>query len=168
MDEAQAQHPTLQQELVELRANEDSGGYCELDFISLKGRLGRLRYLVWFMTMTLLLIPVVMVGSFLVPKFEPQVIFGGVVVWIAFRFTLRFRRLHDINMSAWWMLLFLVPLISNLFGLYLLLKSGADGNNDYGPPPPPNNNNIAVFVGGSLLLAALTFAAVFSVLTFAH
>ncbi|GHT93156.1 hypothetical protein AGMMS49545_11920 [Betaproteobacteria bacterium] len=152
------------QELAELRAHEDDGGYCELDFISLEGRLGRLRYLAWSMAMWLLLIPVIMVGIFLYTKFPPLAILGAVVVGIlaiAFNFTLTFRRLHDIDMSAWWILLTFAPLVSNFFVLFLLLKAGDDGDNDYGPPPPPNSIGVIVMAAGMLLLMALMIFGLF-------
>ncbi|GHU14671.1 hypothetical protein FACS189441_4860 [Betaproteobacteria bacterium] len=152
------------QELAELRAHEDDGGYCELDFISLEGRLGRLRYLAWSMAMWLLLIPVIMVGIFLYTKFPPLAILGAVVVGIlviAFNFTLTFRRLHDIDMSAWWILLTFAPPVSNFFVLFLLLKAGDDGDNDYGPPPPPNSTGVIVMAAGMLLLMALAIFGLF-------
>jgi uncharacterized membrane protein YhaH (DUF805 family) len=142
------------QELVELRANRH-GGYCELNFISLEGRLGRVRYLVWPIGMAVLLIPVTLVCAFLVTKFPPLAMLGVVVVgimMIAFQFTLTFRRLHDINMSAWWMLLLLVPLLSTLLALFLLLKSGDEEDNDYGPPPPPNSMGVNLVAYGMLLV----------------
>ena len=165
--QAQEQRPAYKsptQELVELRAHEGDGGYCELDFISLEARLGRLRYLAWSIAMYLLLIPVIVVGAFLAAKFQPLAVLGAVVVGIlviAFNFTLTFRRMHDINMSAWWMLLFFMPGINNFFTLFLLLKSGDDGDNDYGPPPPRNSTGVALIAGGGLLLMLLL---VFSVM----
>ena len=47
------------------------------------------------------------------------------------------RRLHDVNKSGTWWLLFNVPLVS-FYVLYLYLKRGDDGFNSYGPPPGRN------------------------------
>lgn len=45
------------------------------------------------------------------------------------------RRLHDVNRSGWWQLLFLLPVIGFLVILYWAVRPGTPGDNDYGPPP---------------------------------
>ena len=44
------------------------------------------------------------------------------------------RRLHDVDQSAWWLLLYITPLTS-LFLFYWWLKPGTPGANDYGLNP---------------------------------
>ena len=41
------------------------------------------------------------------------------------------RRLHDMNMSGFWLLLVWFPLIP----LMMLFRNGTPGSNDYGPEP---------------------------------
>lgn len=48
--------------------------------------------------------------------------------------SLEVRRLHDLGLTAWWALLYLVPIVNFFFILYSFLGSGTDGQNDYGPP----------------------------------
>lgn len=43
-------------------------------------------------------------------------------------------RLHDLNWSGWWALLFVVPVVGNLLGLVLTFVPGSRGENDFGPP----------------------------------
>ena len=45
------------------------------------------------------------------------------------------RRLHDINKSAWWCIIFLVPYLGMLLWLLLFFVEGDKGNNQYGPDP---------------------------------
>ena len=45
------------------------------------------------------------------------------------------RRHHDGNRSGWWILLGLIPLIGPLILLFLYIKKGTDGPNEYGPDP---------------------------------
>lgn len=45
------------------------------------------------------------------------------------------RRLHDLDLSGWWMLLMLVPLVNIFFALYMLFFKGTDGPNQYGDDP---------------------------------
>jgi len=52
-----------------------------------------------------------------------------------FAFSLQIRRLHDLNMSGWWILLGFVPIISYFFPLYVALAGGTNGENKYGPKP---------------------------------
>jgi len=45
------------------------------------------------------------------------------------------RRLHDRDMSAWWLLLGLIPLIGFLVLLFFFVQKGTDGPNRFGPDP---------------------------------
>jgi uncharacterized membrane protein YhaH (DUF805 family) len=49
-------------------------------------------------------------------------------------FTVAIRRVHDVNKSAWTLLLGLIPLVG-LYILYLMIKQGTQGPNSYGPSP---------------------------------
>ena len=44
-------------------------------------------------------------------------------------------RLHDLGWSAWWALLFFVPLVGSILALVLLFVPGTAGSNAYGPRP---------------------------------
>lgn len=46
-----------------------------------------------------------------------------------------FRRLHDLDKSAWFLLIALIPLIGGLYLLYLFCQPGTVGPNQYGPDP---------------------------------
>jgi uncharacterized membrane protein YhaH (DUF805 family) len=51
------------------------------------------------------------------------------------------RRLHDRDMSAWWLLLWFVPLIGWLVLLFFYVTPGTPGPNRFGPDPlagPPS------------------------------
>jgi uncharacterized membrane protein YhaH (DUF805 family) len=45
------------------------------------------------------------------------------------------RRLHDRDMSGWWLLIGFVPLIGWLILIYLLATPGVAGENRFGPEP---------------------------------
>lgn len=49
-------------------------------------------------------------------------------------FSLIVRRIHDLNTSAWWLLITLIPLGGLLF-FALPFKKGTPGPNKYGDPP---------------------------------
>ena len=48
---------------------------------------------------------------------------------------LMIRRWHDLGKSGWFSLLLLVPLVNFVVGLYLWVKKGDDGPNQYGEDP---------------------------------
>lgn len=50
-------------------------------------------------------------------------------------FTLTVRRLHDLNLSGWAILLLLIPLVNVVFWLYLAFADGTPGPNRFGPDP---------------------------------
>ena len=45
------------------------------------------------------------------------------------------KRLHDLDKSAVWIILCVIPLINMLFFAYLCLIKGTDGDNKYGKDP---------------------------------
>lgn len=45
------------------------------------------------------------------------------------------RRLHDKDMSGWWYLLVLIPIIGFLVLLFFFVQKGTDGENRFGPDP---------------------------------
>jgi uncharacterized membrane protein YhaH (DUF805 family) len=45
------------------------------------------------------------------------------------------RRLHDVNRSAWSLLVGLIPLVGNVLTLVWLASNGSPGLNRYGPSP---------------------------------
>ena len=45
------------------------------------------------------------------------------------------RRLHDLNKSGWFFLLFFIPIVNFFFMIYFGFFKGTDGTNDYGPDP---------------------------------
>jgi uncharacterized membrane protein YhaH (DUF805 family) len=49
-------------------------------------------------------------------------------------FAVAVRRLHDVDKSAWFILLGMIPLV-NFYFLFLLIERGTPGTNRFGPPP---------------------------------
>lgn len=45
------------------------------------------------------------------------------------------RRLHDVSKSGWWLLIAFIPLVGGLYLLYLMVKEGDSGSNEYGSNP---------------------------------
>ncbi|MBL1073325.1 DUF805 domain-containing protein [Nocardia sp. 2] len=51
------------------------------------------------------------------------------------------RRLHDIDRTAWWLLLHLVPCVGSLVLFIFALMDGTPGPNQYGPDPKGRSSN---------------------------
>lgn len=49
-----------------------------------------------------------------------------------------FRRMHDTDRTAWWLLIALIPFIGAIVLLVFYVLKGTDGNNQYGPDPLAN------------------------------
>ncbi|WP_286828716.1 MULTISPECIES: DUF805 domain-containing protein [Kordiimonas] len=64
-------------------------------------------------------------------------IMGWIVLLILFLPTIAIsvRRLHDINMSGWWYLVFLVPIVGIFFMVFWFTKKGDEGDNRFGSDP---------------------------------
>lgn len=71
---------------------------------------------------------------------------GGLLsaIWtigtIAPMFTVLARRLHDIDQSAWWMAIAIVPLIGVIVLLFMACSRGTEGANRFGPDPKQQAN----------------------------
>ncbi len=104
------------------------------------GRFGRLSFLAWFVIVSVIgnfangffgavgSIPSDVGGAALAAIV--LISLGSLVLYVIFSI----RRCHDFNGSGWWVLLGLIPLVNLFFFLYLVLKSGDAGANDYAPP----------------------------------
>jgi uncharacterized membrane protein YhaH (DUF805 family) len=60
------------------------------------------------------------------------------LLWIAF--SVSCKRLHDLGISSWRLLIVLIPLFGPLWlGITLLFRKGTSGNNQYGGDPLQQN-----------------------------
>lgn len=58
----------------------------------------------------------------------------GILVFLPW-WAVQFRRLHDTDRSAWWVLLFLIPVIGWLIIIVFNCQAGTPGENRFGPDP---------------------------------
>jgi uncharacterized membrane protein YhaH (DUF805 family) len=143
--------------------------------LSMTGRIGRLRYLAFSWPIFVLGSILGMVAAVIVPVNKTLgmmvLILAGVLgLWMPLR--LMALRMHDVNLSAKWVLaLLLFPGVAGAVGaphmvmicagifwiaaLLLFALPGAETDNDYGPPPGTNTTLIKVGAGAVLVLMAL-------------
>ncbi|HEV2212994.1 MAG TPA: DUF805 domain-containing protein, partial [Gammaproteobacteria bacterium] len=138
----------------------------QIRFFDYSSRIGRLRYFAYPIgSLLLALLPMIAAGVLVATR---HLVLAGllflaieVFIW-AMSIVFAVRRLHDLNASGYWTLLY-VPVIVTafawglshsptslraylfcalgglVFALILLFTPGTAGDNRYGPPPPPNS-----------------------------
>ncbi len=118
----------------------DNGAFDETSVFSPSGRFGRLSYIAWVMIVGVIgnLVTGIFGGNASVSPGMGGVVLAAIafvslatlVLYVIFSI----RRCHDFNGSGWLVLLGLIPLVNVIFFLFLWLKSGNEGGNDYAPP----------------------------------
>ena len=126
--------------------------------LSAKGRFSRLSYLGWLSLLSLVITGLVIAASLLMgigtvimantpanPNALFDTLFSGSgllifgimgLLFFYLGLVLSIRRLHDINLSGWWMLVGFIPVINFLFFLYISVMPGTATVNRFGPPRP--------------------------------
>lgn len=119
--------------------------------LSMKGRFGRLSFIAWsaflyfiFLFGSIALGLSIDIVNISTHSLDPNWLISlqglasigvlvMVLVYVYFALVVTVRRLHDMNRSGWWALLFLLPLVNIFVWLYIVFGSGDRGINDYGP-----------------------------------
>jgi len=144
--------------------------YSDLWVYTREGRLGRLRYLAYSFGLSLFIEAIVAVIAVIASVIPGEIgnaitliiLIVAYIMLVVTGFFIGVKRLHDVNKSAWFLLLFLIPLVNIFFGLYMLFARGTDGPNNYGPPPPPNSR--AVIITAYLLIGIMVLGVAAAIL----
>ena len=112
-------------------------------YADFRGRSSRSEYWLFFLWIIILSVAATIVDIMLFNGLSNMDTYGGitgpayVLVGLANlipAISVSFRRLHDTNRSAWWMLLGLIPLIGGLVLLVFYVLPGTPEANRFGPP----------------------------------
>lgn len=132
--------------------------YAYPDPLGFSGRIRRMRLLAWSLILGLIA-SVVALLVLLAIKVSPTlaITFGATLtlVFVVVNLRINAQRLHDLNWSAWMLLLHLVPVANLVLTLALLLMPGTPGPNKYGLPPPPNSTAVKVLAWINIVLMVL-------------
>ncbi len=116
--------------------------YGEIKMLSASGRIGRLRYFVYSIGLSILsMMLTAVIGGSIGGGVGAVLFIAGTVMVVVLNVLLTIQRAHDFNMTGWFILVGLVPLV----GLAFWLVPGTDGDNDYGKQPPPNSGGTITF-----------------------
>ncbi|MEO6281363.1 DUF805 domain-containing protein [Roseateles sp.] len=117
----------------------------ELKLFSAQGRIGRLRYLAYSSAASVVYSLVVSVSAAALAG-SPASTFAFFLSLLALLGLLWFntfcgiKRCHDLDISGWWSLTLIVPVIV----LAWMFMPGSRGENRFGPPPPSNTWGVRV------------------------
>ncbi len=104
-------------------------------FFSIRGRIRRKDYLI---RAILLSIPAGIMNLASEGSQDPGFLLFASLIMIASGILIiiqAVKRLHDINMSGWNLLISFIPIANIIFGLYVMIKDGTPGSNKYGEDP---------------------------------
>lgn len=128
-------------------------------YISFKGRINRTEY---WVTLGLIYTLIFCTLSLIFIGGEQPIIFFIFAVPISM-LPQKVKRLHDINLSAWWLLASCIPILGFFFNIYLSLQLGDAEANKYGDVPKAIKKNFGIIflmligVIGEVLLILFTF-----------
>jgi uncharacterized membrane protein YhaH (DUF805 family) len=118
--------------------------YGEIKIFSASGRMGRIRYIGYSFGLTMLIWIVIGIAAGIGALVDPALLIGvgaiGYIALIVVQFLLSIQRSHDMNVTGWLSLIWLVPLGVLVFWF----APGSRGANDYGRPPPPNGAGVII------------------------
>ena len=134
--------------------------YAPLDPLGFSGRIGRMRLLAWSLVLTLITWVAVLPVALALKVSYTLGFTCALALILAYLITLvriSAQRLHDLNWSAWLLLLHLVPVATFILSTIMILTPGTPGHNQYGPPPPPNSTAVKVLAWISIILSVVLF-----------
>jgi uncharacterized membrane protein YhaH (DUF805 family) len=145
-------------------AVEEGGAFQPVRIFSLKGRTGRLRYLIWlaggyltaytgWLVLTILSWPILGFASW--EQTRLLVMALAAAPYLVFCIAAGVQRSHDMNLSGWAALLTLIPPVA----LGWMLAPGTPAANRFGPPPPPHGAGEKILAWALPVLAFLVIVA---------
>lgn len=106
----------------------------DLKSFSFSGRMNRLKY--WKYRIMILVFCYALDFIMGLICYEALIVSSlvGIVISVM-SFPFEVRRLHDLDLSGWFMLIYTIPFVNIFFALYVGFFKGTDGPNKYGPDP---------------------------------
>lgn len=103
----------------------------EIPLFSIQGRRNRLSYLGVLLATSI----VSAIGFAFIQSDAPVIGILIVIPMFLFTATAAIQRLHDLELSGWYYLVFFIPLINIFLGIYTLFGPGTTGPNQFGRDP---------------------------------
>jgi len=104
------------------------------NYFGFGGRARRSEYWYFVLFNFLIMVALVIIDSLIDPQHNILAIIYFIALLIP-GLAVTFRRLHDTDRSAWWLLIGLVPLIGPIVLIVFYCQEGTKGDNRFGPDP---------------------------------
>ncbi len=104
---------------------------CFNNYVNFSGRATRSEYW-WFALFCLLLKASTLLAIYYFPEWAQLEIFTSLILLLP-SYAVTARRFHDLDMTAWWILILLLPILGAFVFLYWMCKAGEPGANRFGP-----------------------------------
>lgn len=107
-------------------------------YFSLKGRTGRRPYWLYFYIPIMILgLPVILyaISRSRQSTGLPPLILASITLMVWVTVAVYVKRLHDIGVSGWWVIVGLLPIVNYVTPFALGCWPGQQGDNRYGPDP---------------------------------
>lgn len=138
---------------------------------SSRGRLGVVKHMAWatvimFLALASITAAVLLSGAHLgnVESVANPILLSVItlvslpLVWLSI--VMFIRRLHDLNMSAWFILLNLVPILGTLFYLFIICAPGNKEGNKFGPYEETAGWEKAIGIIGLILFISIAILSI--------
>lgn len=113
---------------------------------SYEGRIGRLEFLYSLIILIVFFTIILLIGELIGKEYEPASysLFILFIPALWFFLAVRIKRLHDMNISGYFLLWSFIPAAILFLDIYMLFGKGTKGSNPYGPNPysTPGGNKI--------------------------
>ena len=116
--------------------------YQPVRVFAVSGRIGRARYILYSIGLTMLIMLVAGVVAAFAGPIGMAVTLVGYLAVIVLSIMLTIQRSHDFDMTGWFSILGLVPLVNIVFWFI----PGTDGRNRFGAKTPPNSSGVLIGV----------------------
>ena len=117
----------------------------QVRLFSVSGRIGRARYIVYLVGLSLLIIGL---GALLSLVTAGLAMIPAYIALLVMQFMLTIQRSHDFNTSGWLSILILVPLVNFMF----LFIPGTEGTNRWGSKTTPNSTAVVICAWIALII----------------
>ncbi len=96
------------------------------------------------------------------------VIFIALLCFVVNVFRLYTSRLHDLNRSGFWQLLFFIPFVSIILSIIIFTAPGTKGENKFGNQPKPNSKLGCVFgvINAIIILLLIVIGSIASIASY--
>ena len=120
----------------------DREQFQPVKLFAVSGRIGRVRYIVYSMLVSLVLVVPAMALVALSPAAGMAALMLAYVACFVMSMMLTIQRCHDFDMTGWFSLLVFVPFANLMFWFI----PGTDGANRFGAKTPPNSTGVLIAI----------------------